>query len=93
MKANKQPLKQVAAIIETSQLSQSNSDAYDSENMSEELMRMADQPLIKTPVCYPVNQIEVLQTLGSFTVASHYETDEFIQKIKTFVKNAQQHKK
>ena len=32
-------------------------------------------------MCYSVNQIEVLQTLGIFTFASQYETDEFMQKI------------
>ena len=54
-KANKQPLKQKAAIIQTSQLSESNSDAKGSEQMSEERMRRADQPPIKTPVCYTLN--------------------------------------
>ena len=36
MKTKKEPLKQRAEIIQTSQLSESNSDANDSENMSEE---------------------------------------------------------
>ena len=35
-KANKQPIKQIAAIIQTSQLSESNSDAKNSDQMSEE---------------------------------------------------------
>ena len=61
-KVNKQPLEQIAAIIQTSQLSESNSEAKDCEQMSEELMRMDDQPPIKTPVCVSENQIEVLQT-------------------------------
>ena len=80
VKANKQPLKQIAAVIQTSQLSQSTSDAQESAKMSDELMRMADQPPIKTPICYSINQIEVLQTLGNVTCASQYETDEFLQK-------------
>ena len=66
-KANKQPLKQIAAISQTSQLGESNSDAIESENVSTELMRMADQPLTITTVCYSVNQMNVLQTLGTFT--------------------------
>ena len=78
MKANKQPLKQIAAVIQTSQLSESNSDASDSENMSEELMRMADQPPIKTPVCYSVTQLRIFYT---FTFASKNEIDELLQKI------------
>ena len=54
--------------------------------MSEELQRMADKPPIKTPVCYSMNQIEVLQTLGNVTFASQYETDEFLQKIINLMK-------
>ena len=30
--------------------------------------------------CYCLNQIEVLQTLGNYTFASRYGTDEFLQK-------------
>ena len=78
---NESPLKQIAAIIQTSKLSESNTDETDSEKMSEELQRMADKPPIKTPVCYSVNQIELLQTLGIFTFGSQYETDEFLQKV------------
>ena len=85
-KANKQPLKQIAAIIQTSILSESTSDAQESAKMSDELMRMADQPPIKTPVCNSVNQVEVLQTLGNFTFASQYKIDEFLQKIRLLIK-------
>ena len=85
-KANKQPLKQIAANIQTSQLSESTSAAHESAKMSNELMRLADQPPIKKPICYSVNQIEVLQTLGNFTFASRYESDEFLQKIILLIK-------
>ena len=85
VKANKQPFKQIAAITQTSQLSASTLYAQGSSKMSDELIRMADQPPIKTPVC-SVNQIEVLQTLGNFTFASQYETDEFLQKIILLIK-------
>ena len=80
VKANKQPFKQIGAIIQTSQLSESTSDAHESAKMSDELMRRADQLPTKLPVCYSINQIEVLQILGNFTFASQYETDEFLQK-------------
>ena len=49
--------------------------------MSEEFNYAANQPPIKTPVCYSVNQIGVLQTLGNHTFVSQYEIDEFIQKL------------
>ena len=49
-------------------------------------MQVADQPPIKTPVCYTEHQIEVLQTLGKFTFVAHYETDDFLQKITHLLK-------
>ena len=55
--------------------------------MSEEIMQVADQPPIKAPVCYTKHQIEVLQTLGKFTFAAHYETDEILQKITQLLKS------
>ena len=50
-------------------------------------MQVADQPPIKTPVCYTEHQIEVLQTLGKFTFVAHYETGDFLQKITHLLKN------
>ena len=38
-------------------------------------------PPIKSPICYSINQIEVLQQLGNHTFAAQYESDEFMQKI------------
>ena len=57
-----------------------------SEMMSEEFRHAANQPPLKVPMCYSVNQIEVLKTLGNFTFAAEYETDEFIQKIVALLK-------
>ena len=54
--------------------------------MSEEFRHAANQPPLKVPMCYSVNQIEVLKTLGNFTFAAEYETDEFIQKIVALLK-------
>ena len=55
--------------------------------MSDELNYVANQPPLKTPVCYTLNQIEVIQTLGNFTFASQYEADEFFQKVIGLVKS------
>ena len=50
-------------------------------NMSELQIEAANKPPIKTPICFSVRQIEVLQTLGNRTFVSQYESDEFIQKV------------
>ena len=54
--------------------------------MTEEFRHAANQPPLKIPMCYSVNQIEVLQTLNNFTFASQYKTDEFMQKIVALLK-------
>ena len=78
-KANKTSLKQIAAIIRTQECSESESDAR--ELMNDEHLQMANKSPIKTPRCYSVYQIDVLQTMSNFTFAAKYETDEFLQKI------------
>ena len=50
-------------------------------NMGELQIEAANKPPIKTPICFSVRQIEVLQTLGNRTFVSQYESDEFIQKV------------
>ena len=50
-------------------------------NMSDLQIEAANKPPIKTPICFSVRQIEVLQTLGNRTFVSQYESDEFIQKV------------
>ena len=64
-KVNKSPLKQIAAIIHTPSFSEPDSNA--SEKMNEQNYQMANLLSIKMPICYSVNQIEVLQTLGTFS--------------------------
>ena len=78
--ANKQIIKEIATIVNTAQSSETD-DLSENNTMNEEFNYSANQPPIKTPICYSVNQIEVLQTLGNYTFASQYETDEFIRKI------------
>ena len=80
---NKQTLNEIATIINTSKVSEAEQS---SEMMSEEFRHAANQPPLKVPMCYSVNQIEVLKTLGNFTFAAEYETDEFIQKIVALLK-------
>ena len=81
---NKSPLKIIAAIIHTPSISEQDTDA--SEKMSEENSQMANPPPIKTPICYSVIHIEVLQTLGNFTFSAQYEIDDFLQKIIDLIK-------
>ena len=83
-KVNKSPIKQIAAIIQTLSIREAESNAK--ENMSDEILQMANQPPIKTPICYSINQIEVLQKLGNLTFAAHYETDKFLQKVIQYIK-------
>ena len=80
---NKQTLNEIATIIKTTQSSEAEQA---NEIMTEELRHAANQPPLKIPMCYSVDQIEVLQTLGNFTFASQYETDEFMQKIVALLK-------
>ena len=81
-KVNKSPLKQIAAIIHT--LSNSETDSVASEKMSEENSQMTNLPPMKTPICYSVNHIKVLQALCNFTFAAQFETDEFLRKSYTW---------
>ena len=80
---NKQTLNEIATIIKTSQSSEAEEA---SETMTEEFRHAANQPPLKVPMCYSVNQIEVLQTLGNFTFDSQYETDENMQSIVALLK-------
>ena len=44
-------------------------------------IEFANKPTPKKPICYSVNQVEYLQTLGNYTFAAHIESYEFLQKI------------
>ena len=58
----------------------------DNDKMSEHIIEAANQPPLKAPMCYSINQIEVIQTLGNHTFASQYEADEILQKIIKLIK-------
>ena len=77
--ANKQTIRGIATIVKTVQSSETD-ELSENNTMSEKLNYSVNQPPIKTPIRYSVSQIEVFQTLGNYTFASQYETDEFIQK-------------
>ena len=53
----------------------------DSEDSATNTTPMVERPPVKTPVCYSINQVAVLQNLGNNTFASSYEAYEFLQKI------------
>ena len=59
---NKQTLNEIATIIKTTQSSEAEQT---NETMTEEFRHAANQPPLEVPMCYSVNQIEVLQTLIS----------------------------
>ena len=49
-------------------------------------LEVANKPRLKTPICYSSNQVEILQTLGNYTWAAHFEADQFFQKFLTLMK-------
>ena len=53
----------------------SDSDSGDAASTFE----FANKPPLKSPICYSVDQIEILQTLGNYTFAALFESDEFLQ--------------
>ena len=82
----KQTIKEIVTTNNTPVASEETQDSDSSSNMSNELIEAANQPSMKVPVCYPIIQIEVLQTLGISTFASQYEANEFLQRIINLVK-------
>ena len=79
-KSNIPTLKQLAAVTKSEITSGSRQENENSTKVSDTAIEAANKPPIKTPICYSVNQIEVLQTIGNYTFATQYETDKFIEK-------------
>ena len=77
---NKRTLKEVVATIRPAVSSDSVQETNDNDKMSEHIIEFANQPPLKAPICYSINQIEVIQILGNHTFASQYEADEFLPK-------------
>ena len=79
-----QTIKNIIASINpgannATKMESSDSETYDAASTFE----FASKPPLKTPMWYSVNQIEILRTLGNYTFAAHFETDEFLQKVIT----------
>ena len=53
----------------------------ESKAINNALMLEADNPPSKTPQCYAINQIVVLQSLEKFAFASQSDSEEFLQKV------------
>ena len=65
-KTNKQTRKQIASIIKTqSSTSESEREVDNYAELNDELIQAANMPLTKSPICYRINQIQVLQQLGN----------------------------
>ena len=81
-KTKKQTIKPLASIIKTqSSTCESEREVDNYAEMNDELIQAANMAPIKTPICYSINQIEVLQQLRNHIFKAHYESDEFMQKI------------
>ena len=87
-KSNKQTLKQIAAMIKSESTSESTEESENSTEKSDTIIEVANNQRLKTPICYSVNQVEVLQTLGNYTFVAQNETGEFIQKIVGLLKKS-----
>ena len=77
---NKQTIKEVATIrpaVSSNSMQESDSHV----EICNEIIQAANQPPRKVPICYSVNQIELLQTPGNYTFATQYQTDKFLWKV------------
>ena len=86
-KQTKRTLKSIIATINENN-SDSNSDKMSSTESENETstIEFAHKLPLKTPLCYSMDQVEILQTYGNYTFAAHFESDEFLQKILNLMK-------
>ena len=72
----------IAALNANDSDSKTDSDSLSSTDPESETgtIELADTPSLKTTFCYSINQVEILQTLGNYTFATHFEADNFLQK-------------
>ena len=81
-----QTIKSIIASINPSANNAAKMESSDSETYhAASTIEFASKPPLKTPMCYSINQIEILQTFGDYTFAAHFETDEFLQKLITLI--------
>ena len=82
-KQEKQTIKGKIASINKQNSMSSQSD-FDSCEQS--TIEFAYKPPLKTPICYSITQIEILQRPGNYTFAAQIEANNFLQKVIALVK-------
>ena len=81
-KQERQTIKSINASISCDRENSSNMNSLsDSDACKKSIIEFLDKPPLKTPICYSVNQIEIIQNLGSYTFAAQFQADDFLQKI------------
>ena len=82
-----QTLKVIIATINArdndSKIDKMRSSVLESENST---IDVANNPPLKTPICFSTNKVEIRQALGSYTFAAPFEADELLQKILKLMK-------
>ena len=58
----------------------------DNEICDNSTIEFADKPPLKTPMCYSINHVEILENSGNDNFASQFEADDFIQKVISLIK-------
>ena len=82
-----QTLKVLIATINArdndSKIDKMRSSVLETENST---IDVANNPPLKTPICFSTNKVEIRQTLGNYTFAAPFEADELLQKILKLMK-------
>ena len=85
-KQERQTIKGIIASICNQASSEKMYSSSDSDMCDNSTIEFADKPPIKTPICYSINQVELLQNIGNYTFAAQIEADDFLQKIINLLK-------
>ena len=85
-KQERQTIKGIIASIFNQASSKKMYNSSDSDMCDNSPIEFADKLPIKTPFCYSISQVEILQNLGNYTVAAQFEADGFLQKIFNLLK-------
>ena len=67
-KKERQTIKGIIASICNQASSEKMYSSSDSDMCDNSTIEFADEPAIKTPTCYWINQVEILQNLGNYTM-------------------------
>ena len=82
----KQEKQTIRGIIASTNVQNSMSSQSDFDTCEQSTIEFAEKPLLKTPICYSIIQIEILQNLRNYTFAAQFEADDFLQKVIALVK-------